>query len=353
VPFTAADPIVLLVERYDAVFVGGGIIGLASAWRAAQRGLRVCVVEREGAAGRGATAAAAGVLAPDPETPGFTALARRSAGMWPAFADELRESTAIDAGYTRCGSLVLAFDDTRHEGAWLDAHELRALEPGVAEDCRGAVLLEEDAQVDPRRVVDALCALLAGAVRTDTDVVEVDPSGVVLADGSRLEAESVVLTAGAWTAPRLAKRLPIVPVKGQTLRLQGPLPATRILRSEHVYVVPRATGETVIGATIEDAGFDTTATDEATELLLRQAIRAVPAVAELELVEAIASLRPATPDDGPLIGEWEGLLVAGGHYRNGILLAPVTAEAVAALLIGEEPPPEAEPFDPRRFGADV
>src|SRR3954452_6453175 len=137
--------------------LGGGIIGLASAWRAAQLGLHVCVLERESAAGRGATAAAAGVLAPDPETPGFTALALRSAAMWPAFADELRESTAIDTGYTRCGSLVLAFEDTRPEGEWLDAHELRALEPGVAQDCRGAVLLEDDAQVDPRRVVEALC----------------------------------------------------------------------------------------------------------------------------------------------------------------------------------------------------
>src|SRR3954469_3678181 len=290
------------MERYDAVIVGGGIIGLSCALRARERGLDVVVLER-GRPGGGATAAAAGVLAPAPETPGFTALARRSADMWPAFADELRGATAIDPGYTRCGSLGLAFDDVRHEGAWLDAHELRALEPGLAEDCRGAVLLEDDAQVDPRRVVDALCAVLGGAVRTDTDVVEVDPGGVVLADGSRLESERVVLAAGAWTARRLAKRLPIVPVKGQTLRLRGPLPATRIIRSEHVYVVPRASGETVIGATIEDAGFDTEATDEATELLLRQAIRAVPAVAELELVEAIASLRPATPDGGPLIGE--------------------------------------------------
>jgi glycine oxidase len=214
-------------------------------------------------------------------------------------------------------------------------------------------LLEQDAQVDPRRVVEALCALLGDAVRTRTDVVDLDPGGVELADGSRIEAERVVLAAGAWTARRLAKRLPIRPVKGQTLRLRGPLPATRIIRSEHVYVVPRASGETVIGATIEDAGFDTTATDEATEMLLRQAIRAVPAVASLELVEAIASLRPATPDDGPLIGEWEGLIVAGGHYRNGILLAPITADAIASFLTGEEPPPETTPFDPRRFDLPV
>ena len=148
---------------------------------------------------------------------------------------------------------------------------------------------------------------------------------------------------------RLAPRLAVRPVKGQTLRLRGPL-ATRIIQSGHIYVVPRASGETVVGATVEDAGFDEAATDEATRMLMAQAIRAVPAVEELELVEAVASLRPGTPDDGPLIGEWEGLLVAGGHFRNGILLAPITADAVAALLVGEEPPVEVAPFSPQRFG---
>jgi len=343
------------VERFDAAIVGGGIIGLASAWRATQRGLRVCVLERE-SAGCGATFAAAGVLAPDPETPGFAALAHRSAELWPSFAGELSEETGIDPGYTRCGSLVLSFDGLRGDtpgGEWLDGEQCLALEPGIATDCRGGLHLPQDAQVDPRRVVAALAELLGDVVRVHADVVELDDSGVVLADGTRIDAERVVLAAGAWSSRRLAKRLPIVPVKGQTLRLRGPLPATRIIRSEHVYVVPRASGETVIGATIEDAGFDTTTTDAATELLLGQARRAVPAVDELELVEAVASLRPATPDDGPLIGEWEGLLVAGGHYRNGILLAPITADAVAAMLAGEAPPAETEPFDPRRFALEV
>jgi glycine oxidase len=211
------------------------------------------------------------------------------------------------------------------------------------------MLLAADAQVDPRRVTAALVQQVGDALRANTDVVEVTPDSVELADGSRVVADRVVLAAGAWASRRLARRLPVHPVKGQTLRLRGPLPATRIIRSEHVYVVPRASGETVLGATIEDAGYDETPTGEATEILLRQAVRAVPAVAELELVEAVASLRPATPDDGPLIGEWEGLLVAGGHYRNGILLAPITAEAIAALLAGDDPPVETMPFDPKRF----
>jgi glycine oxidase len=339
------------VERYDAAIVGGGIIGLASAWRAVQRGLRVCVLER-GSAGCGASSAAIGVLARDPETAGFSALAHRSSELWPSFADELRSETGIDPGYTRCGSLVLSFDGTRDEsldGEWLEGHECRALEPGIAADCRGGVHLPQDAQVDPRRAVAALAALLGDAVRVNADVVELGEHAVVLADGTRIEAERVVLAVGAWSSRRLAKRLPITPVKGQTLRLRGPLPATRIIRSEHVFVVPRASGETVIGATIEDAGYDTAATEAATEFLVGQARRVVPAVGGLELVEAVASLRPATPDDGPLIGEWEGLLVASGHYRNGILLAPITAEAIAALLTGEEPPPEVAPFHPDRF----
>ena len=344
-PSTAADPIVRRVDRYDAAIVGGGIVGLACALEARRRGLSVCVLER-GEAGSGATHAAAGVLAADRETPSFTALARRSAELWPSFAAELG-----DVGYTRCGSLALSFDGTRPEleGDWLDGRACRALEPGIADDCLGGVLIAADAQVDPRRAVHALAALAGDALRTNADVVNVGPQHVELADGTRLAADRIVLAAGAWTARRLARRLPVRPVKGQTLRLRGRLPATRIIRSEHVYVVPRANGETVVGATVEEAGFDTTPSEEATELLLRQAIRAVPAVAELELVETAASLRPGTPDDGPLIGEWEGFLVATGHFRNGILLAPITADAVAAALAGEEPPPETLPFDPNRF----
>jgi glycine oxidase len=334
------------VERYDAAIVGGGIIGLACALRAQQRGLRVCVLER-GEPGSGATHAAAGVLAPDPETKAFTNLALRSWELWPSFAAELG-----DVGYTQCGSLVLAFDgddSPSPDAEWLDRDAVLALEPGVTGECSGAWHLPRDAQVDPRRVVAALVQLLGDAVHTNADVVDADESQVELADGTRIEADRVVLAAGAWSARRLAKLLPVRPVKGQTVRLAGPLPATRIVRSEHVYVVPRASGETVLGATVEEVGFDDAVTDAATELLLRQAVRAVPAVAELEVVEATASLRPGTPDDGPLIGEWEGLVVAGGHYRNGVLLAPITADAVAALLTGETVPPEVVPFDPRRF----
>ena len=330
------------MDRFDAVVVGGGIIGLASAWRAQQRGLRVCVLER-GEPGSGASRVAAGVLGPDPETPGFTALARASAALWPTFAHELG-----DVGYTRCGSLVLTFDRDELEDDWLDGDTCRALEPGISAECVGGFLLEEDAQVDPRRVIAALRDRVADIV-TGADVVGIAPDGVELADGSNVSGDRVVLAAGAWTARRLAPLLPVRPLKGQTLRLRGPVPATRIIRGDHIYVVPRASGETVLGATVEEVGYDETPTDDATQFLLRQAIHAVPAVAELEIVEAVAGLRPGTPDDGPLIGEWDGFVVATGHFRNGILLAPITADAVAAFLTGDEPPPEVAPFDPNRF----
>jgi glycine oxidase len=333
------------VERFDVVVVGGGVIGLACALRARQRGLDVVVLER-GRPGGGATKAAAGVLAPDPETPGFTALARRSAELWPAMAEELG-----DVGYTQCGSIVLAYEGETPDlaGEWLDRDTVLGLEPGVSGECAGGVLLADDAAVDPRRVVAALCASLGDAVRGGSDVVDLSAQDVELADGSRIGAERVVLAAGAWSARRLARRLPVRPVKGQTLRLRGPLPATRIIRSDHVYVVPRASGETVVGATVEEAGFDESSSETATAELLAGAARALPAIAGLELVEASVGLRPGTPDGGPLIGEWEGLVVAGGHFRNGILLAPITADAVAALVAGDDPPAEVEPFSPGRF----
>src|SRR5690242_5018441 len=157
------------MERFDAVVVGGGIIGLASAWRAQQHGLRVCVLERA-EPGSGASRVAAGVLGPDPETPGFTALARASAELWPAFAGELG-----DVGYTRCGSLVLAFDEDELEDGWLDGDTCRALEPGISPDCVGGFLLDEDAQVDPRRVARALAERLDD-LRTQADVVDVEPT---------------------------------------------------------------------------------------------------------------------------------------------------------------------------------
>jgi glycine oxidase len=333
------------MRRLDAVIVGGGIIGLMSAWQARQRGLNVCVLERD-RVGAGASTVAAGVLAPEPEADGMGPLSTAAARLWPGIAAQLGE-----VGYTQCGSLVLSWHGERDaDGPWLEAAEVRNREPGVSPDCVGAVLLEDDALVDPRLVVAALGEQLRGAVRTGASVAGVDAEGATLEDGTRVEADRVVLAAGAWSAQSLAPGLPVKPVKGQVVRFRGPRLTTHIIESDGIYVVPRPTGETIVGATVEEVGFDTAVTDEATAEVLPPAIRAVPAVASLELVEAAASVRPGSADGRPFLGDWNGVLVACGHFRNGILLSSITAEFVAATLAGEEPPPETAGFEPGRAG---
>jgi glycine oxidase len=359
--------------QFDLVVVGGGVIGLSCAWRAVHDGLRVCVLER-GEPGSGATHAAAGILAPDieaePGTEPLAALGRQSLELWPAFAAELEEATGVDVGFERSGTLFVAFDRDELEGVdWerdvlarvgieirrLSAGDCRALEPGLAPSCAGGLLAPHEAQVDSRRVAAALAQALGDALRSGVDVVSMAPGGVILADGSRVRGERILLAAGAWTgANGLAPvSLQVRPVKGQVVRLRGPRPAERMIRSEHVYVVPRANGEVVVGATAEERGFDTTVTAGAVLELLREAYRALPEIAELELVEVTAGLRPGSPDNAPLLGETgvDGLLVASGHYRNGILLAPATAEAIGAVLRGEPLPEPAAPFAAGRFAA--
>jgi glycine oxidase len=334
------------------VFVGGGVIGLSAAWRAQGRGLDVCVLERD-RVGSGASCVAAGILAPDSEAePGhepFVPFARRSLELYPALVDELEE----DVGFWPCGMLVVAVDadeigQIKHEFRdleWLTPSQCRALEPGLATAVRGGLLSDAEASIDPRRLVAALAARVP--VREGVDIVEVTRDSVTTRDGERIGAGRVVVCAGAWSG---FAGVPVRPVKGQVVRLRGTLPAQRMIRTEHVYVVPRQNGEVVLGATVEERGFDTSITAGAVHELLREGYRVLPELAELEFVDVAAGLRPGSPDNGPLIGEWEdGLLVATGHYRNGILLAPITAETIAAILAGDEPPAEALPFAPERF----
>lgn len=335
----------------DAVFVGGGVIGLSAAYRAQQRGLDVLVLER-GRAGSGASRVAAGILAPDSEAePGhepFVRLARRSLELYPALAEELG-----DVGFWECGMLVVAVDadevdQIRHEFRgldWLSASECRRLEPGLSPAIRGGLFSAQEASIDPRQLVDALAARVP--LREGVDIVEIAHNSVTTSSGEHIHAGRVVVCAGAWSG---IAGVPVRPVKGQVVRLRGELPTQRMIRTEHVYVVPRKDGEVVVGATVEERGFDVTVTAGAIHELLREGYRVLPELAELELVDVSAGLRPGSPDNGPLIGEWEDdVLVATGHYRNGILLAPVTAETIAALLVGDAPPPEAAPFTPERF----
>jgi glycine oxidase len=368
----------------DVVVVGGGVVGLGVAWRAAQAGMAVTVVDP--APGRGASWAAAGMLAPVTEVHyGEQALLRlnlAAADRWPAFAAELEEAAGAPIGYRRCGTLTVARDADdnaaledlyrfqRRCGLQVErlrSRDCRRLEPGLAPSVRGGVLAPGDHQVDNRAMADALVAageragvrlLLGRAAELLVDGERV--TGVTLAGGASLAAGTVVLAAGCWSRDLggLAAELlpPVRPVKGQLLHLRGPAAdplCRRNVRGLEVYVVPRADGRVVVGATVEEQGFDARVTAGAVHDLLRAALELLPDVAELELAETVAGLRPGSPDNAPLLGPAgvDGLVVATGHYRNGILLAPVTADAVAELLVSGRVPAAIAAFRPDRRAA--
>ncbi|MGW0512329.1 glycine oxidase ThiO [Streptomyces olivaceoviridis] len=373
----------------DVLVIGGGIIGLVTAWRAAQRGLATAVVDPE--PGGGAAQVAAGMLAAVTELhygeETLLALNLESARRYPAFAAELSELTGHDLGYRRCGTLAVALDadDRAHlrelhalqqrsglASEWLSGRECRRLEPMLAPGVRGGLRVDGDHQIDPRRLAAALVAACerAGVVfhrawAERLDVARDRAAGVTTADGTALRADRVVLAAGSLSG-RLAgvpdELLPPVrPVKGQVLRLTVPrryapfLSRTvrAVVRGGQVYLVPRENGELVVGATSEELGWDTTVTAGGVYELLRDAHELVPGITELPLTETRAGLRPGSPDNAPLLGPsgLAGLLLATGHYRNGVLLTPVTGDVLAHALVTGELPQEARPFTPRRFGA--
>ena len=363
--------------------VGGGAIGLGIAWRAALAGMTVTLVDE--APGRGASWAAAGMLAPVTEVHyGEQALLQlnlAAAARWPGFAAELEEASGRPVGYRPAGTLAVARDADDNaaledlyqfqlrcglEVERLRSRECRQLEPGLAPSIRGGVLAPGDHQVDNRALVEALLAACQRAgvrpveARATGLTVEGDRvTGVVLAGGERLTAGMVVLAAGCWSGGLAGEVLaPVRPVKGQLLYLRGPADqplCSRNVRGLEVYVVPRGDGRVVVGATVEEQGFDTRVTAGAVHDLLRAAMELLPDAAELELVETVVGLRPGSPDNAPLLGPAgpEGLVVATGHYRNGILNTPTTADTIAELLATGQVPEMIAPFSPGRFAENV
>jgi glycine oxidase len=401
-------------DTADVIVLGGGVIGLVTAWRAAQRGLRTAVVDPD--PGGGAAEVAAGMLAAATELhhgeEALLDLSLASAARYPAFAEELAQASGADIGFRPCGTLVAALDaDDRAllrevhalqrrcgvAAEWLEGRECRRLEPMLAPGVRGGLRVDGDHQVDPRRLLAALLTACerAGVVFHRAWAVGVSVSGdratgVVLASGGppgsggvasggppgsggvaaggggggghELAAGQVVLAAGCRSGelgglpPGLLP--PVRPVKGQVLRLRmdpaAPLlsrTVRAVVRGGPVYLVPRADGELVVGATSEEAGWDTTVTAGGVYQLLRDAHELVPGLTELPLAECRAGLRPGTPDNAPLLGPsgLPGLLLATGHYRNGVLLAPVTGEVLAEALTTGELPALARPFGAGRF----
>jgi glycine oxidase len=375
-------------EASDVLVVGAGVIGLASAWRAAQRGLSVRVIDRE-TPGSGASRVAAGMLAPVGEASwGEEALLElnlASARAYPSFIAELERASGREVAYRRCGGLHVALDRDeaeelrrRHElqrslgldATWMRPARLRELEPGLSPACTAGVHAADEAEVDPASLLPALAS---AAERTGVEVLSATEasaglveggaiSGVRTVDGRELRAARVVVASGSWSGDAAwlppEARPPVRPVKGQVVALRGPAErpvCERIVATERVYVVPRGDGRVVLGATVEERGFDVAVTAGGVYELLREAYRVLPEIAELELAQAVAGLRPGTPDNAPIIGRGavDGLVLATGHYRNGILLAPVTADAVAALVADEAPPAETIPMGPGRFETAV
>jgi glycine oxidase len=362
-------------SEYDALVIGAGLIGLASAWRAAQRGLSVLVVDRDGP-GAGASSAAAGMLAPVTEAD-FGAepllhLNLAGAELWPQFAADL----GAELHYQRTGALVLAADRDDVEelrrlhafqrqlgldAEWLTPSECRRLEPGLSPRCGGGILARQDHHIDPQAVVAALVAAgeRAGVELLSGDAVTaIDEHGVRTASGRSIAAAQVVVAAGCWSGAGIdgLPDAPVRPVKGQILALrrspERPL-ADHLVRTLRCYILDRGDGRVVLGGTMEERGFDTTVTADGVYRLLEAAWEVLPDISELELEGARAGLRPGTPDNSPLIGRGvpDNVIWATGHFRNGVLLTPITADAVADLLTGTEPSAAVAPFSPARFSA--
>ena len=373
---------------FDSIVVGGGVIGLACAWRAAARGAEVALID--GAAPpAGATRVAAGMLAPVGELtfgePELLRMTLAAAELYPDFIAELESATGLATGYARQGALHVALDHDEatalrrvHDlqrslglhAEWLPPRACRELEPGLTPSLNGGVHAPGEASVDPRALSAALMSaaetagveLRVGAKVVTGLVEEGRITGVRTDDGEVLSAPTVVVASGAWSGQAQwlppAARPPVRPVKGQIVELRaadGAAACERVVASERVYIVPRPDGRLIVGATVEEQGFDTAVTAGGLHELLREAYRLLPEVAELELVEAMAGLRPGTPDNLPLIGRGalEGLVLATGHYRNGILLAPLTADAVAGLLEDGVLPEAAGAADPARLEEQV
>jgi glycine oxidase len=367
----------------DVIVVGGGVIGCSIAWRLAQSGLKVTVFER-GRIGCEASRAAAGMLSPQGEAQGpgpFFEFCLRSRAMYRSFAEELTEASGVDVEYKDEGTLfvVVEGEDEEAKTKWaswqleaglplehVSADDLRKLEPAVTELATRAIFLPQEHQVENRRLMDALEAAMKRAGVELIEGAEVSAltfergrvTGVVSA-GERFEAGVVTVAAGTWSSQLLEPlglNLKVIPARGQMIAVRGNgCPIKRVLHSSKVYVVPRSDGRVLIGATVEYAGFHKAVTAGAINCLLTAAVELIPSIADFEVDEMWCGLRPDTIDHLPIIGATgvasgvDNLVLATGHFRNGILLAPITADLVAELTTSNRQPDALRHFGLERF----
>lgn len=361
------------------IIVGGGIIGLATAWELLRSGRDVTVVERD-RPGRAASWAAAGMLAADAEV-GFEELELyklqvESMRRWPHFARSLAEETGVDVDYRMEGTLMVADDRDSAEALrrrfqfqrshgidvrWMSTQELLDLEPFLSPRLVAGVYSASDHGVDNRKVLQALQKGILdrrGKIRERTEVTAVRPHdrrpSVVTSTGERIEGDLVVLCAGAWSRQieglEEEARPPIRPVKGQMveLKVEPPFALRHVVRGPHAYMTPKSDGRLLVGATMEEMGFDTRVTAGGIYSILEGAWEIVPGIYDLPLIATFAGLRPASRDNEPLLGRSgaPGIVLATGHYRHGIMLAPVTAQEITRLVVSGETSHWIEPFGP-------
>lgn len=369
------------MQGCDVIVIGAGVIGRSIAWRVAQSGASVILIDRKDA--DRSSWAAAGMLAPATEARyGENALLDlnlESLRRYPWFLEELSSSSGVEVRCGTSGALFVALDRDQAEAAgqlldfqlslglsvkWLEAQECRNYEPALDPTLVGGIYSDTDTEVDPRTLLAALeGALVSAGVRTiDDHVASITVSGgrvsgVTTAGGVQVSAHTTVLAAGCWSGSienvPIEVKSAIRPVKGQVIRLDSRGPATTkvcIVRTQDVYVVSRR-DHLVVGATSEEKGFNTTPTAEGVYELLRRAIEVLPGIRYHDILEISVGLRPGSRDNAPLLGptSLEGLIAATGHFRNGILLTPVTADAIASLIVTGTVPSTIAPFDPMRF----
>lgn len=369
-------------DKADVVVIGGGVIGLSVARALALRHAgRVLLIER-GSFGAEASSAAAGMLAPQAEADSadeFFQLCCRSRDMYPAFAEALRAETGIDIELDTTGTLYLAFTDEdqkeiEHRYDWqtraglrveqLQVDDARLREPCISNEIRAALRFPLDTQVENRRLVSALASsnekfgvhLIKG---TTVESLRIERGRITGLETSRgfVSTPNVVVAAGAWTTfislDKAAPGLRIEPVRGQMVCFESnPVLTRHVIYSPRGYIVPRRDGRLLAGSTTEQVGFDSSVTAAGVHSILSHALEISPAVSKLPLIDYWAGLRPRAPDDLPVLGpaaEIEGLFYATGHYRNGILLAPLTGELIATLIMDNVVPPFSGVFAPDRF----
>jgi glycine oxidase len=348
------------------IIIGGGIIGLSLGWQLAKKGVDVEILER-GKSGTGASWAAAGMLAPQAEM-GFDDielfyLCRKSLDMFPKFTDELFEDSGIKVELERTGCILPGFDRDDAERlrrlydfrekigmpvVWVSSSEAREIEPFLSPKCTGAIWIDDDAQINNRRLLDALKIAFekcGGKLYEDHDVENVNiKSGRVAGvriQGIDIMSDSVIIAGGAWSKqlPGLPEKLlpPVRPVKGQiiNLRLNDSCRVTKVIRAPDVYLLPKSDGRLIVGASVEEMGFDVNPTAGEIFRLLERGWEAVPAIYDLPIESIDVGLRPGSRDHMPIVGDCEidGLFFATGHYRNGILLTPITSFELSEWVV--------------------